>query len=94
MSEIGQPERATQNRVIALFRDELGYQTLGDWTDRPGNSNSNIEETLLTAGLTKSGFSPAVMDVELVALRQRRDKTRALKQGMMQELLTGRTRLV
>ncbi len=26
--------------------------------------------------------------------RQRRDKTRALKQGMMQELLTGRTRLV
>jgi type I restriction enzyme S subunit len=27
-------------------------------------------------------------------LEQRRDKTRALKQGMMQELLTGRTRLV
>jgi hypothetical protein len=25
--------------------------------------------------------------------KQRRDKTRALKQGMMQELLTGRTRL-
>jgi len=25
---------------------------------------------------------------------KRRDKTRALKQGMMQELLTGRTRLV
>jgi type I restriction enzyme, S subunit len=34
------------------------------------------------------------MDVELAALEQRRDKTRALKQGMMQELLTGRTRLV
>lgn len=34
------------------------------------------------------------MDAELVALEQRRDKTRALKQGMMQELLTGRTRLV
>jgi type I restriction enzyme S subunit len=34
------------------------------------------------------------MDVELTALEQRRDKTRALKQGMMQELLTGRTRLV
>jgi type I restriction enzyme, S subunit len=34
------------------------------------------------------------MDAELSALEQRRDKTRALKQGMMQELLTGRTRLV
>jgi type I restriction enzyme S subunit len=34
------------------------------------------------------------MDLELAALEQRRDKTRALKQGIMQELLTGRTRLV
>jgi type I restriction enzyme S subunit len=34
------------------------------------------------------------MDAELVALDQRRAKTRLLKQGMMQELLTGRTRLV
>ncbi len=34
------------------------------------------------------------MDAELATLEQRREKTRALKQGMMQELLTGRTRLV
>jgi len=34
------------------------------------------------------------METELTSLEQRRDKTRALKQGMMQELLTGRTRLV
>jgi type I restriction enzyme S subunit len=34
------------------------------------------------------------LDAELAALEQRRAKTRALKQGMMQELLTGRTRLV
>jgi type I restriction enzyme S subunit len=34
------------------------------------------------------------MDSEISALESRRDKTRALKQGMMQELLTGRTRLV
>lgn len=33
------------------------------------------------------------MDAELAALEARRDKTRAQKQGMMQELLTGRTRL-
>jgi type I restriction enzyme S subunit len=30
----------------------------------------------------------------LAVLEQRREKTRALKQAMMQELLTGRTRLI
>ncbi|UNU24249.1 restriction endonuclease subunit S [Microcoleus vaginatus] len=34
------------------------------------------------------------MDVEIEALEQKRDKYKAIKQGMMQELLTGRTRLV
>lgn len=34
------------------------------------------------------------MDAEIAALEQRRDKTRELKQGMMQELLTGKTRLL
>jgi len=34
------------------------------------------------------------MDAEITALETRRAKTRALKQAMMQELLTGRTRLL
>ena len=34
------------------------------------------------------------MDAELAALEQQRNKTRLLKQAMMQELLTGRTRLI
>jgi type I restriction enzyme S subunit len=34
------------------------------------------------------------MDSEIAALEERRDKTRAIKQGMMQELLTGKTRLI
>jgi type I restriction enzyme S subunit len=34
------------------------------------------------------------MDTELVALEAKRDKVRAIKQGMTQELLTGRIRLV
>jgi type I restriction enzyme, S subunit len=34
------------------------------------------------------------MDAELAVLEKRREKTRALKQAMMQELLTGKTRLV
>jgi len=45
------------------------------------------EQTAIAAVLTE-------MDAELQALEQRLAKTRALKQGMMQELLTGRTRLV
>ena len=34
------------------------------------------------------------MDAEIAALEQRLAKTRAIKQGMMQQLLTGRVRLV
>jgi type I restriction enzyme R subunit len=64
---IGQPERATQNRVIRLFRDELGYRYLGDWTDRDGNSN--IEEALLTSYLTRKGYSPAQIGKAIYALR-------------------------
>ena len=45
------------------------------------------EQTAIAEVLTE-------MDLELAMLEQRREKTRALKQAMMQELLTGRTRLV
>ena len=34
------------------------------------------------------------IDAEIAILERRRDKTRTLKQGMMQQLLTGRTRLL
>lgn len=64
---IGQPERATQNRVIALFRDEPGYQFLGDKTDLP--NNSNIEETLLTSYLTKNDYTPAQISSAIYKLR-------------------------
>ncbi|MDP4034562.1 MAG: hypothetical protein Q8P60_17240 [Pseudorhodobacter sp.] len=34
MSSVGQIEKKTQARVVALFREQLGYDYLGDWTDR------------------------------------------------------------
>ncbi len=71
MIPIGKTERATQNRVIALFRDELGYRYLGDWRDRDGNSN--IEEGLLTAHLQKSGYTPAQISTALYKLRAEAD---------------------
>jgi type I restriction enzyme R subunit len=57
MNDIGQSERETQDRIIALFRDELGYGYLGDWTDR--DDNSNIEHKFLAAYLTKAGYAQA-----------------------------------
>src|SRR6266567_1865850 len=63
MNAVGQPERSTQNRVIALFRDELGYRYLGDWTDR--GDNSNIEQDLLAKWLTNSGYSRAQITVAI-----------------------------
>lgn len=55
MNGVGQPERATQNRIVKLFQEELGYEYLGNWEDR--ENNSNIEEELLHAFLKKQGYS-------------------------------------
>ena len=55
------------------------------------------ERTFLTPPLQEQTAIATIlsdMDTELAALEARRDKTRALKQGMMQELLTGRIRLL
>jgi type I restriction enzyme R subunit len=68
---IGQSERETQNRIIALFRDELHYTYLGDWRDRDGNTN--IEQSLLTAYLTRAGYSPAQIAKAVYALRTEAD---------------------
>ena len=54
MTTPGQLERKTQRRVIALFRDQLGYGYLGDWQDRL--SNSNVEEELLEEFLRSTGL--------------------------------------
>ena len=67
MNDIGKPERATQNRVVKLFCDELGYRYLGDWADRAGNSN--IEEGLLTEYLTSAGYTPPQISTALHKLR-------------------------
>ena len=48
-------ERMTQDRVIQLFQQKLGYEYLGNWHVRP--NNSNIEEEYLTQFLQKKGHS-------------------------------------
>ncbi|MEV1328419.1 type I restriction endonuclease subunit R [Micromonospora costi] len=55
MSDVGQPERKAQDRVIELFKESLGYEYLGNWHNRDGNSNVEVE--LLAQNLRARGYS-------------------------------------
>lgn len=77
MSGVGKAERETLNRLVALFRDELDYRYLGDWSDRP--NNSNIEESYLTDWLTQRDHSPQQINRAIYLLRTEADNpTRSL----------------
>lgn len=58
MSGVGQIERVTQNRIVKLFAEKLGYTYLGDWHDR---INSNVEEVYLKSYLSKKGYSDVLI---------------------------------
>jgi len=64
---IGQPERHTQNRIVKLFTEQLGYDYLGNWEER--NGNSNIEENYLRAFLQRQGNSDVLINRALDKLR-------------------------
>jgi type I restriction enzyme, R subunit len=59
MDQIGQAERKTQNRIIKLFNEKLGYQYLENWEDKI--NNSNIEEGLLKYFFTEGNDYPEVL---------------------------------
>src|SRR3990172_2504458 len=67
-TEVGQLERKTQNRIVTLFRDRLGYDYLGNWEEREGNSN--IEEEYLRAFLVRSGHSERLIDRAVAELKR------------------------
>jgi len=66
MITVGQLERLTQNRIVALFQKELGYDYLGNWQDREGNSH--IEEDALREHLSAQGYSDALINRALYEL--------------------------
>ncbi len=66
MTTVGQIEKKTQTRVVALFRERLGYAYLGNWIDRPGNAN--IEPELLRAWLEKQGVAATLINRALFEL--------------------------
>ncbi len=68
MSNIGDKERATQNRVVKLFQDKLDYTYLRDWSDR--QNNKNIETEYLTKYLLSKGINQALITKTLRELEQ------------------------
>lgn len=77
MSTVGQRERATQNRIVALFRDTLGYQYLGNFEDRL--QNSNIEANLLEAFLKEKKVKKPLIEKAVFELqRVAGDQTKSL----------------
>jgi type I restriction enzyme S subunit len=82
-------------QTMAIRRQFLFYSV---GTKVSGISKSNIPKLTLpvpsVAEQTAIAEVLGDMDAELAAFEQRREKTRALKQAMMQELLMGRSRLI
>ena len=68
MSPVGQREIHTQRRVVAFFRDALGYACLGDWTSRAGNAN--VEEAHLRRWLARQGHDGTIIGKALRELRK------------------------
>ncbi len=60
---ISKPERVTQNRVVKLFCEQLGYAYLGNLEDKP--DNSNIEVPQLTRYLTAKSYNQSQINKAL-----------------------------
>ena len=76
-NDLGKPERETQNRVIKLFTERLGYTYLGDWQHR--ENNRNVEEELLRPFLQRQGYDEAKISQAVHLLTQAADnQTRSL----------------
>ena len=68
MNNIGQIERLSQNRIIKLFREQLGYTYYGYWEER--EKNSNIEESYLGNYLFNQGYSLTVFSKAIYEFKQ------------------------
>ena len=77
MSNVGQLERKTQDRVVQLFQRVLGYDYLGDWAERP--NNRNVEAEFLRPVLRAWGYSETLIAKALYELdKAAGDQTQSL----------------
>ncbi len=74
MSKVGQLEKITQNRVVQLFKNDLGYRYLGDLHDQ---NNKNIREEDLKKWLKGRGVNDALIQKAF----RRLDAASALGEG-------------
>ena len=72
MSPVGSPEIVTQKRLLKVFNRDLGYEYLGDWQYREGNSN--VEEEYLRGWLASRGHNATIINKVLTKL----DKEKAI----------------
>jgi type I restriction enzyme R subunit len=75
MSNVGQRERVTQNRVVNFFKKALGYDYLGDWQDR--ENNRNIEPEYLRNWLLSRDIDAVLVEKAI----RRLDTAAALGEG-------------
>ncbi len=68
MSKVGQIERATQNRIVALFQQQLHYRYLGNLEKE--EENSNVDEALLTKHLTEKGYNSSLISKALFEFKK------------------------
>ena len=67
MSNIGQIEKKTQDRVIKLLQQQLGYEYIGDLKEQ---SNSNIRDSVLLSNLKTRGYADVLGAKALEALKK------------------------
>ncbi|MEO5607962.1 MAG: HsdR family type I site-specific deoxyribonuclease, partial [Polaromonas sp.] len=70
MTTVGQSEKKTQARVVALLRDRLNYRYLGHWAGREGNANieaEHLRDWLGRQGVTPSLASRAIFELQKTA---------------------------
>ncbi|MBE7374676.1 restriction endonuclease subunit S [Pseudomonas lopnurensis] len=86
-------------RFVFYLYTQIGFEKFATGSGVPTLNRNDVHNfEVLTPPTIDEQIAIATvltdMDAEIAALETRRTKTRALKQAMMQELLTGRTRLV
>ena len=92
------PTKSVNAKWLAIYLERMNLNQYSESSAQPGLSAEKLRVLGLIAPYLEEQTTIATilsdMDEEIQALEQRLNKTRQIKQGMMQQLLTGKVRLV